>query len=88
MRKVFGSETFQKQLKSVDKKLKKRIMDGLRNLGSDPYTPRTGADIIPVKGTDPQKYRLRVGDYRIVYVVEKDTVKVIEMFPRGRGYRD
>src|SRR2546428_11675717 len=32
-------------------------------------------------------YRLRVGDFRVVYVVEERPVKVTEIFRRGRGYR-
>lgn len=86
MYQVAVSETFQKQYNSIDKKLQKRIKEKLQNLKEDPFSARSGADILPVKGTNPQKYRLRVGDYRIIYCVEKDIVKVIEMFPRGKGY--
>ena len=32
-------------------------------------------------------YRLRVGDFRVVYVVEERQVKVTEIFRHGRGYR-
>ena len=49
--------------------------------------PRAKMDVKVLEGTDPLKRRLRVGDYRIIYHVEKRTVKVIEIFPRGRGYR-
>ncbi len=42
---------------------------------------------MPIKGTEPVKYRLRVGDYRVVYIVVRSEVKVIEIFVRGRGYR-
>ena len=46
-----------------------------------------GADIKELKNTKPQKHRIRIGDYRIVYLTEKNTVKVIEIFLRGRGYQ-
>ncbi|MEA1993337.1 MAG: hypothetical protein U9N35_02930 [Euryarchaeota archaeon] len=39
-----------------------------------------------LSGTDPPKYQLRVGGYRIVYTVENDMVKIIEVFKRGKGY--
>ena len=87
MYQILASETFQRQFKKIDKKLKGKILDGVHNLSEDPFTPRTGADILPVKGTKPQKYRLRVGDYRIIYCVEEDIVKIIEVFTRGRDYR-
>lgn len=32
-------------------------------------------------------YRLRVSDFRAVYVVEERQIKVTEIFRRGRGYR-
>ncbi len=83
---VFVSGTFKKQFKRLEKKLQKRIKNGLKELENDPYTPRPKADIIPIKNTSPQKHRIRVGDYRIVYRIEKDVVRVIELFPRGRGY--
>jgi len=84
---ILASVTFQKQFKKIEKIFKDNILNGLHNLSEDPFTPRTGADILPVKGTKPQKYRLRVGDYRIIYCVEEDIVKVIEIFTRGRDYR-
>jgi addiction module RelE/StbE family toxin len=87
MYKILASETFQRQFKKIEKKFKYNILEGLNNLSEDPFTPRTGADILPVKGTKSQKYRLRVGDYRIIYCVEEDIVKVIEVFTRGRDYR-
>jgi len=88
MYQVKVSETFQKQYNNENKKLQKRIKDKLEYLKADPFTPRSGADILPVKGTKPQKYRLRVGDYRIIYSVREDIVEVIEMFPRGKGYSE
>ena len=47
---------------------------------------RSGADIKPLKNTNPLKYRLRVGEYRIIYVVKDDAVPVIDVFKRGKGY--
>jgi mRNA-degrading endonuclease RelE of RelBE toxin-antitoxin system len=31
---------------------------------------------------------LRVGTYRIIYIVEDKTVKVLEVFKRGKGYEN
>ncbi|MCK4614017.1 MAG: type II toxin-antitoxin system RelE/ParE family toxin [Thermoplasmata archaeon] len=64
-----------------------RIKSALTALEVDPFTPRSGAHIKPLSGTTPMKYRIRIGDYRVVYVVEEQVVKVIEVFTRGRGYR-
>ncbi len=56
-------------------------------LEQDPFHPRPKADINPIKGTEPRKYRLRIGEYRAVHAVAGSEVKVIEVFARGRGYR-
>lgn len=85
---VLVSETFKRQFHKLDKKLRARIKKGLKELEEEPVKSRSGADIKRIKGTKPLKYRLRVGDYRIVYRIEGNIVKVIEVFPRGRGYRE
>jgi mRNA-degrading endonuclease RelE of RelBE toxin-antitoxin system len=41
-----------------------------------------------LKKTQPQKHRIRVGEYRIIYLIEDNTVHVIEVFRRGRGYSE
>lgn len=84
---VLVSRTFQKQFNELDKKMQKRIKAALKELKNDPIKPRSGADIQSLSGTKPQKHRMRVGYYRIVFLIDKKTVKVIEMFKRGRGYR-
>lgn len=83
---VIVSRTFQKQFNKLDSIVKKRVKKALSKLEEDPITPRAYADIKIIEGTDPKKRRLRVGDYRIIYYIEKRTVKVIEIFSRGRGY--
>ncbi len=83
---VIVSRTFQKQFNKLNSAFKKRVKKALLKLEEDPITPRAYADIKILEGTDPKKRRLRVGDYRIIYYIEKRTVKAIEIFSRGRGY--
>lgn len=64
-----------------------RLRKGFEALVADPLTPRSGADIKRLAGTNPAKHRLRVGDYRVVYTVHEGLVQVVEIFTRGRGYR-
>jgi len=81
---VVLSETAVRQLRKLQGGIRKRIVSGLRRLEEDPFRPRPKADILPIKGTEPKKYRLRVGEYRAVYAVVGNEVKVIEVFSRGR----
>ncbi len=81
------SETAVRQLRKLGKAERDRIARALRVLEEDPFRPRPKADIRVLEGTDPGKYRLRIGDYRAVYAVVGPEVRVIEVFARGRGYR-
>ena len=83
---VVVSRTFQQQFQSLQKSLQERIRNALKELEIDPNQPRSGADIKPLKNTKPQKHRLRVGDHRIIYMIDGDKVYVIEVFKRSRGY--
>ena len=86
-RRVAVSETAARQLRKLPREARDRIKRGLRVLEDDPFRHRPRAEIQPLEGTEPRKYRIRIGDYRVVYAVVGDEVKVIEVFVRGRGYR-
>ena len=64
-----------------DKTQQTRILNALNRL------PDSG-DIKPLQGSNGM-YRLRVGDYRILYTVDHDvlTVYVIEIGNRGQIYK-
>ena len=84
---VVVSSTFARQFRKLPAPEKERIRSALKKLGIDPYHARTGADIKSLSGTNPPKYRLRVGNYRIIFAIGNTEVKAIEVFIRGRGYR-
>ena len=81
------SETAARQLGKLASEPRNRVVRGLRALEDDPFRPRPKADIRPSEGTEPKKYRSRIGDYRAVYAVVGRDVKVLDVFVRGRGYR-
>jgi mRNA-degrading endonuclease RelE of RelBE toxin-antitoxin system len=85
---IFVSRTFEKQFHSLTVDVQRRIRVTLNALKEDPINPRAGADIRALTDTNPRKYRLRVGSYRIIYTIEKTRIRVIEVFSRGRGYRE
>lgn len=60
-----------KQLKKIDKKQVTRIIAKIHLLGNDPFPSAS----TPLVGTDA--YRLRVGDYRIIYQVNDDDLVVL-----------
>jgi len=81
------SETAARQLRKLPRDLRSRIAKGLLVLEEDPFRLRPKADLRTIEGTEPRKYRLRIGEYRVIYAVVEQEVKVIEVFVRGRGYR-
>jgi len=83
---VLVSRSFEKQFHAQNEDIQQRIRHALEGLASDPFTPRSGMDIKPLAATSPKKYRLRIGEYRIVFTVEESRVRVIELFIRGREY--
>lgn len=83
---VLVSRTFQKSFHELPKNTQDRIRKHLWELKEDPVTSRSHCDIKILQDTDPKKYRLRVGDYRIIYLIDKKKIKVIELIKREVGY--
>ncbi len=71
----------------VDIETKERLKAKIRVLEDSPKKKRAGADIKKMKNANPEAYRLRIGDYRVIYSVENNTVWITEIFQRGRNYR-
>ena len=84
--KILVSRTFQKKFHQLQKNIQNSIRESLKKLESDPYTSRASCDIKSLKDTKPKKYRLRVSDYRIIYIIEHKEIKVIDLLKRKTGY--
>ena len=86
--KIFLSETALSKLNSLNPKMIKRIKNGIKNLENGPFLSRSGAGIKKlVSQRDPPLFRLRIGDYRIIYFVIEKNVKVTDIIPRKKGYK-
>jgi mRNA interferase RelE/StbE len=75
----------EKIIKRLDGDILERIRRAIRSLANDPRP----SDVKKLAGYD-NLYRIRVGDWRIVYAIEDDRliVLVLEISPRGSAYRD
>ena len=78
-----------KTLERMSPQLRSRIIRGLRALEANPYESRAGADVVRLRGTKDREdlFRLRIGDYRVIYAVEAKIVYVTDIFRRGKGYQ-
>lgn len=87
-RRVLVSATAAESFTAIPPSERKRIRSALEALAHDPFGDRSDIDVKRLQATTPTKYRLRVGSYRVVFVVDRDTVRVLDVFRRERGYRE
>ena len=72
-------------LKNIDKTIYSRIIKKFEGLSEDPFPP----DAKRVTGRKEKTFRVRAGDYRILYVVyfNKETILILNMDKRPKPYR-
>ncbi len=68
-----------KQINTLDKWLKQRIKIGIEKL---PF-----GDIKKLKGSK-YSFRLRIGDYRVLYNLNGDIIEIIAVLPRREAYKN
>lgn len=78
---IFLSKTSRKYLAKLELGIRSKIVSAIEGL------PDKG-DIKRMQGACPlDTYRLRVGKYRVLYVWEKDTIRVVDIDTRGDIYK-
>jgi mRNA interferase RelE/StbE len=87
-RSVLLSRTAQRQLERLPQDASRRLRSKLAVLAEDPFHRRPGADLRLLWGQDdPPLYRLRVGDYRVLYFILEEEVRITEILHRSQAYR-
>ena len=66
--------------------MRKQIKKKLRKLEEDPYRARAKVDIKKLKGPNKDYFRLRIGNYRAIYVIDGNKVKIAKILPRSKAY--
>ena len=66
------SKTAERELKGLDRQTQTRIVEALRALAVD---PEHGPNVQKLTGVE--RWRRRVGDYRIIYELHQDVVVVL-----------
>jgi mRNA-degrading endonuclease RelE of RelBE toxin-antitoxin system len=83
---VLLSETARRQLLDLPLDVADRIKRALSQLVEDPFRPRPRVDIKRLKGPKRDYLRLRIGDFRTIYVVDGRRVLVAKVLPRSKAY--
>ena len=79
---VFLHNYARKYIERLDQTNRERIKKALQDLEKEPPE----GDIRPYEG-NPGIWRLRVGDYRVLYKIEtENTILVTHIEPRGQAY--
>jgi addiction module RelE/StbE family toxin len=73
-------------LKTVPRKFRKQIVDKIYKLAADPY-PATAKMVQGMSDGEERVYRIRSGDYRILYVVRGIIVVILDIGHRKDVYR-
>jgi mRNA interferase RelE/StbE len=81
---VVTTKSFEKTLATLPASWQKRIVAKIREVAYDPYAPNN--NLKKLQGRDG--YRLRVGDWRVIYELQNDRLLmlVLEVGPRGGIY--
>jgi mRNA interferase RelE/StbE len=79
------SKSARKALKSMPSNTAKLIMEKIEALAADPLSPNNNVR----KLTGHPGYRLRVGNWRVVYMVHEQAllIAVVRIAPRGDAYQ-
>lgn len=71
---------FLKEIKALDREVQVRILQGVHILNTNPYAGK------PLRGEWKGVYSLRIGDYRILYQIRRNTVFLLVVGHRKRVY--
>ena len=73
--KVVFTRTAGKDIRAVEPETRIKILKAVKSLETAPF-PGTGA-VKKLKGTKIQLYRLRAGDFRIIFQIEENAIAVL-----------
>jgi len=85
---AFLHEAAEKFLNKLDKRIQKNIKSDIRKLAGEPYSRHL--DIKKLKGLKgkPDLFRLRTGEYRIIYFIQENKIWITEIMKREKGYQN
>ena len=82
MREIEWTETALEDMAALDKSIARRVKQAVERFAD------TGAgNVKRLQGVDPPEYRLRIGDYRVRFHLDGETVQVLRVRNRREAYR-
>ena len=86
---VFIDKRVYKDLDKIPKHISEKFLEIIDEFEIDPIHSRAKFDIKQLRGFPKDLYRLRIGDYRVLYSVDKENrvVKITTIVPRKSAYK-
>jgi len=81
MFKIIWDEKAYEELHKFEPVVSRRILKKVKKLSTNPFSK----DIRRVKGTD--SFRLRIGDYRVLFDIDKDIIMILKVGHRKNIYK-
>jgi mRNA interferase RelE/StbE len=85
MYEVIYSRSASQSLRTLQPAKRQQIIEKVNQIAADPYGKHN--NVTKLQGREG--YRLRVGDWRILYTIENDqlVLRVVDVLPRGSAYK-
>ena len=71
-----------RELRRLDLSARDRVVAAIER-----YAETGEGDVRKLTDVSPQQWRLRVGEYRVRFLLDGDALEVLHVLPRGRAYR-
>lgn len=82
MKAVEWTETALEQMAALDKGIARRV-----KLAVERFAGTGTGNLKKLQGIDPPEYRLRVGDYRVRFRQDGETIRILRVRNRREAYR-
>lgn len=74
-------------LRAMAPTAKRKVKQAIDRLAQDPSGKTTGLDVKRLRASSqPPLYRVRVGDWRVVWQLRDGVIEVLKVFHRSEGY--
>ena len=82
---VLVDHRVEKDLRKVPVHIRGKFIIALDLLAQDPVRARPGLDVRKLAGLPGETYRVRLGDYRLLFALERDRRRVLVTSLKHRG---
>ncbi|MGA1822722.1 MAG: type II toxin-antitoxin system RelE family toxin [Thermoplasmatota archaeon] len=82
------SKGLKDKIRSGKPEMRERVKRIFYELKEEPHIRRSGLDIKLISSKEESIYRVRIGEYRIIYEIDEKekTIMITKIFQREKGY--